>query len=276
MIVPVGGLANRMRAVASGMALAKDAGREAGVAWMTDWALNAPFHRLFEPLPASMGSCCVEDVRGWAKRCLLDRPRRKNLYLPRLFQKLMFRSCLYEERMAERIRSHFDFLDWARRGGGYVASCYTFYPYPDGAVKELFVPLPEIREEVERRVSAFSAHTIGVHVRRTDNVASIKESPLELFYEQIDRERAAHADLKVYLATDSEEVKRQMRLRYGDMILLASQQARRDSVEGIKDGVAEMYTLARTRRIYGSYGSSYSEMAAEIGRVPLVVVRRPC
>ena len=273
-MVPVGGLANRMRSMASAVTLAADAHRGIQVMWFTDWALHAPFHLLFEPVqPELLGGGCVKDASP-ADRLLLDRPRKKNLYLPHLFQSLMFRSCLYEGSMPELMRTHFDFLHWAQREGGYLASCYAFYPYPEDLLKKLFVPLPDIRSEISRRVSAFPAYTIGVHVRRTDHACAIKESPLELFEEKIDAEWEAHPDLKVYLATDSEEVKSRMRKRYGEMIFSAPQEAARHSVEGIKDGVAEMYALSHTQRIYGSYGSSFSEMAAQIGGVPFVVVRR--
>ena len=43
--VPVGGLANRMRAVASAVTLAAKTDSELSIVWFQDWALNAPFGR---------------------------------------------------------------------------------------------------------------------------------------------------------------------------------------------------------------------------------------
>lgn len=40
--VPVGGLANRMRAVASAVMLAGKTKSELSIIWFRDWALNAP------------------------------------------------------------------------------------------------------------------------------------------------------------------------------------------------------------------------------------------
>ena len=34
-----------------------------------------------------------------------------------------------------------------------------------------------------------------------------------------------------------------------------------------------MYTLARTQKIYGSFQSSFSEMAAQIGGTPLEILK---
>ena len=48
--VPVGGLANRMRAVASACTLARKVGIGVSVVWFKDWALNAPFNALFQPI----------------------------------------------------------------------------------------------------------------------------------------------------------------------------------------------------------------------------------
>ena len=48
-MVPSGGLANRMRAVASAYWLQQQTGSRTQVIWFCDWALNAPFHQLFLP-----------------------------------------------------------------------------------------------------------------------------------------------------------------------------------------------------------------------------------
>lgn len=272
MIVPVGGLANRMRSVASAVALARETGQRIEVMWFTDWALRAPFGQLFTPPDESL--CTVTDA-SMTDLLLFDRPRRKNLFLPRIAQKLLFRSCLYEEQMSQLMRSGYDFRRWMSQGGGYMATCYNFYPYPKGLVATLFRPNAETARLIAQRTAAFRGYTIGVHVRRTDHTFATQASPIELFFEIIDRERIQHPDLTVYLATDSEEVKLQMRQRYGNMIISASNRASRDSVSGIREGITDMYALAHTQRIYGSYGSSFSEIAAEIGGIPFEAVRCP-
>ena len=76
-----------------------------------------------------------------------------------------------------------------------------------------------------------------------------------------------------YLATDSEEVKREMKERYGDRIFCSGKKADRGSLEGIREGITDMYTLARTQKIYGSFQSSFSDMAAQIGGVPLEILK---
>lgn len=67
-------------------------------------------------------------------------------------------------------------------------------------------------------MSEFSDTMIGMHIRRTDNLASIRQSPIELFYQKLDEEIKEDDKVAIYLATDSEEVKREMKERYGDRI----------------------------------------------------------
>ena len=38
--------------------------------------------------------------------------------------------------------------------------------------------------------------------------------------------------------------------------------------------LSDLWTLAHTRKIYGSFHSSFSELAAELGGIPLIVVKR--
>lgn len=72
--VPVGGLGNRMRAVASAVSLARKLGVTVHIGWFKDWALNAEFASLFElPDVPGVKISDVPSVLYWA----LDRPRKK-------------------------------------------------------------------------------------------------------------------------------------------------------------------------------------------------------
>ena len=70
-----------------------------------------------------------------------------------------------------------------------------------------------------------------------------------------------------------EGVKRELRDAFGGRVVTAAGPASRGSADGIRGGLADMYTLARTARIYASAGSSFSPMAARIGGVPLTELR---
>lgn len=266
--IPVGGLANRMRAMASAVTLARTAHSAIEFVWFQDWALHAPFFTIFEQ-PEEL--CLREATRLDA--LTLDRPRRRNLGLPRLWQRCRFDDCLYEQAVTPLQESGFDFRQWADGARQlYMASYSAFYPYDEALVGELFVPVAEVRREVERRQEHFAPETVGVHIRRTDHAAAIAKSPTHLFFEQLDHDLERNPALGIFLATDSDSVKQEMAGRYGSRVLTAHSTADRSSVDGIRDGVADMYTLARTQRIYGSFQSTFSEMASQLGGIPLQVL----
>lgn len=271
LLVPVGGLANRMRAVASAYTLMRQVEGELRILWFRDWALNAPFGKLFEPL--SEEGVSVREA-SFADLLVYDRPRRRNFHIPAFPQKLLFRSCVYEQEVGPYCYREAYWKEWASRGNVYMASYDQFMEYDNSVVQSIFCPVASVREEVERRCGCFTDYTVGLHIRRTDNAVSIRQSPLELFYACLDTELEAHADLCIYLATDSEEVKTDLRSRYGKRLLVAEAAADRGSVRGIQDAVADMFTLSRTASIYGSSGSSFSELAAQLGDVPLQVVSK--
>lgn len=271
LFIPVGGLANRMRAMASALTLARKTDSQLQVVWFQDWALHAPFHALFQPV--ILPHFTLKEA-SWLDYISYDRPRKKNLYLPRLFQKLRFRSCLYEKVITPLCKQDFNFEAWIKQGSVYMASYTAFQNYSFELLRKLFIPKPELQQVINNRCKSFSNYTIGVHIRRTDNRASIEQSPLELFVTTIDRELAEHESLSIYLATDSESVKQEMRKRYGERLICADEKADRNSTSGIQGGIIDMYTLARTQKIYGSFQSSFSELAAQIGGIPLRIIRK--
>lgn len=270
--VPVGGLANRMRTIASVLALAQQTDSKLKVIWFPTWELYSPFDYLFELIDESCMTLRNSSV--WDK-FVLDRPRKKNLYIPRAFHSFIFKGCIYEQAFFSLIQQRFDFREWVILNRNvYMSSFSLFYPYEQSLIKKLFVPIQSIKERIDDRCTQFVNNTIGVHIRRTDNIASIQQSPLELFFEKIDEELDKDNHTMIYLATDSEEVKLQMGKRYGNRIISSSTPADRNSVAGIQDGLIDMYTLARTRKIYGSFQSSFSEMASQIGGIPLEILKK--
>lgn len=268
--IPVGGLANRMRALTSALTLARKSDCRLQVIWFQDWALRAPFHALFQEIHEP--DLALKEAT-WGD-FVYDRPRQRNLYLPRFFQRICFKRCLYEKSITPLCKQNFDFTEWARQDRVYMASYTAFQSYSYDLLRKLFVPQPEIQHLIDRRCTHFTSRTIGVHIRRTDNTASIRQSPVELFFAAIDQELDACPDLSIYLATDSETVKQELKRRYGNRLLCAEEEADRSSTSGIQGGVADMYTLARTDKIFGSFQSSFSELASQLGNIPLVIVKK--
>ena len=170
-LVPVGGLANRMRAIVSAAALTGETGHTLHVVWFKDAGLNCRFDELFCPIGRT-------DIRlheaTFADFLLHDRPRRKNLWLPGLFQHAAFDARLYEQAPELAPGSPFDAGQWlAGHSRAYIATCYPFHPSPTSLYAALFRPVEAIERQVRTYTERFSAHTVGIHIRRTDNAMSI-------------------------------------------------------------------------------------------------------
>ena len=85
--VPVGGLANRMKAIGAAVALSNDAQATTTIIWYKDKGLNCPFDELFEPIDDKLVTLRENSIFDLF---LYDRPRKKNFYIPKFFQKLLF------------------------------------------------------------------------------------------------------------------------------------------------------------------------------------------
>lgn len=266
--VPVGGLANRMRAINAAIELARDVQDELRIIWYKDWGLNCRFDQLFLPIDApgvTLKEAAPMDLIS------LDRPRKKNLYVPRLFHRICFDDAIYEDEVTQRYFKQFDFREWSRGRNVYLASCIYFYGKEENPYSG-FVPLPVLQDQIERVATAFDEHTIGIHIRRTDHTEAVSGSPTDLFIERMQAEIEKENQTKFYLATDSEEDKESLRKVFGERIITSPREADRGSLQGMEDALIELYTLSKASRIIGSFRSTYSEAAALIGKIPCEVM----
>lgn len=182
-----------------------------------------------------------------------------------------------------------DLLQWKREGKSYqmlakpgsiyIRSCETLYQPPDEQLPPFdytfFQPLPAILASLPKIFD--HPNLIGIHIRRTDNTVSIENSPLELFIENMDREMEKHSgNCAFFLATDDNEIKTTLLRRYGaeHIFTRTGIELSRAAQSGIRDAYIDVLCLSKCSKIYGSYWSSFSECAAEIGNIPLFICKK--
>ena len=259
-ISPIGGLANRMRALLSARALANDAEAELSVLWSVSSELGCEPQLLWD---VSAWNWEWRTVSSLANRLIYNPPGKGNLYLPLLVHKLRGRHSL---NITTAVNKE-ELLSLAHSHDLFITSGLAFYPYDTADVRRIFTPTPEISAMVDAKLAPMAGHPkAGVHIRRTDNKQSILHSPDELFIEAM---RKMSDDTMFYLATDSQEVKEKFRALFPGRIICSDAPACRSSREGIIEAWAEMLALSRMDCILGSFYSSFSEMAAMIGSIPL-------
>lgn len=191
---------------------------------------------------------------------------RRNLKIPLLLQRLHYDQVVYgfrktpETSIFSLLRDVGDILLETQH------SMCEHYP-----LREIFVPRGDIAARIAESTAGFDAHTIGLHIRGTDNVKAREHSTLAKFIARIDSELSINEAATFFLATDEPDVRETLVARYGKRIFYRDNVLSRSSVAGMQDAVADLWCLSRTRLIVGSYWSSYSEIAAEIGGIELNV-----
>ena len=87
------------------------------------------------------------------------------------------------------------------------------------------------------------------------------------------KEIEQNGDTTFYLASDSEEDKRSIVNRFGNRVFTSVHKADRNSLEGMQEALIELYLLSRNRHVLGSVHSSFSETAAQIGKISYELLR---
>lgn len=267
-VEPLGGLCNRMRAIASFYAVGREAGRRLTVVWRRDAGLNCPAGRLFS-LP--------EEV------VVLERPytSRPAARLRSLARKLTRRAegrrfgQVVENWEAKKALTRESLLGLPAGCGLFASTCYSLESAYEKYDYSIFKPAPDIRALADAVTNGFPANCVGVHIRRTDNEKSIESSRTADFAERMRREVEEDGSVAFFLATDSPEEERALREAFpGRIITYEKRSLQRDSEQGIVDAYVDHLCLAATRRIYGSFYSSFSRCAAALHGIPLTIVTK--
>lgn len=257
-IIPTGGLCNRLRAIATGVAVAKSFNCPSVIYWNNSQGLKADYCELFKPIPQNSvrlieNKQMLYNING-TKDYLIRWPLLKTLFEQTIFNFNIYRDGEIYNKL-KKCYSHSLLL----------ISCHPMCTKYD--IQGMFIPQDDIQRRIDEVVDRFSEQTIGVHIRRTDNVVSIKSSPLESFTNMMDEEIKKNTNTKFYVASDDNNVKETLKLRYSKRIITLMDDTNRNSLEGMKFAVLDLFCLSKTNKIIGSVGSSYSQIAAEIGGI---------
>lgn len=264
-LVPQGGLCNRLRAILSALSLVEEQRLDADirVGWSADSECAARFDQLFLPLDSPHLQI--------ASRRWYDRPiTRQNLHWPALVRRGKYAAQFSNTPPAVDLLQR---LLQPGCGPVYVSTGIAFCDYSPRYIRSLRLQA-HLQHEVERLSNAFDAHTIGVHIRRTDHTTAIAESPDHLFEEALHDAINADPDARFFIATDDTALKTRLAARFPGRITSQDCRGTRSDLRGMEEAVVDLWTLARCSRIIGSYWSSFSDTAAELGGIPLTVIRK--
>ncbi len=266
-IIPYAGLCNRMRVIASGYACALELGYSARVHWTYGRAeCKARFDDLFD-VP-ELPSFDLEE-----SNCLLfHQDSRMNLHLPSLLRKVAYSHVIRDYNFRET-PGRMSLSDRIRKDAmsGNIALCSMHQCGPNYPLGTLFRPRSDIQERIQALVpEGAGADMVGIHIRRTDHVIAIKYASTDAYASAMQEEIDRNPACRFYLATDDATVKELLIRRFGqERIVTGDLVLCRDAREGMVGAVIDLFCLSRTSKVIGSFRSSYSEIAAELGGIPL-------
>jgi len=265
------GLANRMRVIASGLDLQQSTALPLTIIWPKTFELNCAFEDLFQP---------IRNIRFIDKPLYFHLVKNSDQKSPltssiakisnRLFN---INYCVKEddgsELMKGAVKDAFKIV--TKFKNVYIKTCGEFTT--NNSLYARFEPVAELKETIRQRTKLFSKKTIGLHIRRTDHVHAIDNSPVELFMDAIERQHKQQPDVNFYLSTDDPETESKLKNCFGDLIITYKKDFSRKSLQGMKDALLDLYCLSRTSRIYGSFNSSFSDIASRINGIPLTIMQ---
>lgn len=247
---PLGGLGNRMLAIASAVTLSKETGRSLTIIWELDEKLNCPFHLLFNPIPETNvinKSTAIPFFRK-IKRHLSHLPYKKVIN-HKLLNKMVENKTFLDE-----IHQYDNIL---------LYGANQFYPIENLA--SLFIPTPSIMKQVRTIQAKFKdCQAIGVHIRRTDHGPSFDKSPTRLFIQKMKEEISNNSETLFFLATDDPQEEMALTQIFGQRILTFNKTLERNSISGIQNALVDLLCLASCSKIYGSFYSSFSYTSAQM------------
>lgn len=269
-IEPDFGLANRMRVITSGIELGMEVKQPVVFVWKNNHELNCNFHDLFNEIPQTK---FIKKSRRFEYIKTINQKRLLNRMLALGINKVLgIDYCIKDTEgiILERNEVYDAFKSAKVYNTIYLKTCGQFGR--DNSLFSVFKPAPELKRVIDSRSERFSDFTYGLHIRRTDHVDAIKSSPLESFVRIIEEKLGINADSKFYLSSDDPATVTSLKEQFPSAIISYNKDFSRDTPQGIKDAVIDMFCLARTKKIFGSFKSSFSETAAKLGNIELEMV----
>ncbi|MBR1400652.1 MAG: hypothetical protein IJ562_03560 [Prevotella sp.] len=228
-VQPCGGLCNRMRTVAGVESLARRLNRALTVIWTRDPSLNIRFSDIFT-LPQISHMHIIE--------CELSSLKYKLMFH---LYKDFFHYEILDDPWVYKFARGKSFETWRHLVDGknifLISSADILF---DGDYRCLFRPNMELLESLN--TVSCGKDTIGIHIRRTDNVNAIKFSPTYLFISKLYEELNYNPNTRFYLATDDPKEEELFKKEFGNKIMIYEKHSLdRNNPFAVKDALVDLY-----------------------------------
>lgn len=145
--------------------------------------------------------------------------------------------------------------------------CRSQYPAPLAS----YLSRLKLIEPLEQQIESFTSQwfnknaVVGVSMRyKNAHPKTLEASPPEWFIQRINELHEQFPGVLFSLSTDCEEASQLIRSSTQATICQLPRNYRSNQPDGIQEALCELYLLARTNYVLGSYWSSFSDMAGRI------------
>lgn len=260
----LGGLANRLRAIASAYKLAKEFGTHITVHWDINIELNSEFEKLFQ---------VNDNIINVKNHNILSAIHIFSIIRAHTAHHIRKSICKIISKDKTNQNSFITQFAKSPQKTYRILTCYNFYEAHDYT---FIKPVSFIDARVSTLLKDIDkTNLVGIQIRRTDHIMSITNSPTELFIEYMNKELESNPKTVFYLATDDINIRSQIIDLFQDKIIYTpTDSISRETQSGMIDAVIDFIALSRCHRIYGSYTSSFCEVASDIGNNELIEVKK--
>lgn len=145
--------------------------------------------------------------------------------------------------------------------------CVDDYPAPFMS----YLSRLKLIKPLQDRIDSFAAQEfmgnpiVGVSIRyNRAHPRTVKASPPEWFIARMNQIHAQFPNVRFFLSTDCKEVSQLVRASTSASICQLPRNYHSEVMSGIQEALCELYLLAKTNYILGSYYSSFSETAGSM------------
>jgi len=258
-----GGLCNRLRGIASAHEFAYRTGHDLTIIWPNNHECNCNLLDVFRL------NCIVEtnviSISYWQNFFLRNRRER-------LIKMYYMKKCDYIL-IDDDVYSDMNTLIQEGVAAKNIYITSAAYWLDSENAMEIFCPVPELMERINKLFESDEQYIVGVHLRRTDHQTSVEVSTTECCIRMMEEELYKNPNVKFYVASDDIYEKCLLKQRFQERIIMQENMSfSRECDDGIRAAVVDLYALAHCDLIFASKDSSFSGIAARIGNTPMVVI----
>lgn len=270
-LVPMGGVASRVRTVASMIYLAEKYHRPLEIIWHTDEEMPVSTDRLFTLVPRlATKEITLRASEGWDT--LLNMPPMiNNLYFSYPIVSLRYDRVLFGSHLARMISRDRDELEALLKDGEkslLIATDQSFGNYY--GMYDVLESTVEVNNVVLSIMASWKNSVVGVHInRRANSRSTFNECPIELFIKRMQEMIEADRETNFYIATTSKDERERLATIFRERVYVPHSVADPDTLKGVIQSLGELLALSHCDRILTTPESNYSQVASELGNVPL-------